>query len=565
MSSYFQKIFKQISDFFAALSPVRRVAVVGTGVAVIAAIVLLFVSAGRQTYQPLMSNLNPEDAANVMRVLREKRIPYQLDDTGRNISVPPESVYDLRLELAAGGSINSSTPGYEIFDKSSLGQTSFVQKINQKRALEGELIRSINTIRGVRRSRVHLAIPQKSAFVEDQKRPTASVVVDLEGGVQLNEKQIFGIGNLVARGVEGMDIADVAIMDSQGRMLSRNTSDPLAAATATQLDYRQKVENDLEKRIEEMLARVVGDGRVVARVSADIDFNQTSETQTTYDQEGTAIRSVQKDNKTMEGSRPGPSGAAGAATNLPQPTGTTVAQVRSDTKTNAEVVNYEVPQTIRKTNKSAGGIKKLSVAVVVDGKTIKSTDAEGVVQTKVESWPAEKLKEFESIVMTAAGVDKSRGDTLEVKNMEFTRVDFDDAEAQLREQERKVYTRNLITYGLVGMLILLFFFLVVRPFIKWVTDNTIDSVDSFLPQTIEELERLQKNATLPGMEEAVPVLPEQIDPEKVEGEMIKEKIISLVDSNPHKAALILREWVHEDKNAAADPQGGAGGGKPKTA
>jgi len=563
VSAYFQKIFKQISDFFTALSPVRRIAVVGTGLAVVAAMVLLFASAGRQTYQPLMSNLNPEDAANVMRVLREKRIPYQIDDTGRNIYVPPESVYDLRLELAAGGTINSSTPGYEIFDKSSLGQTSFVQKINQKRALEGELIRSINTIRGVRRSRVHLAIPQKSAFVEDQKRPTASVVVDLEGGVQLNEKQIFGISNLVARGVEGMDIADVAIMDSQGRMLSRNTSDPLAAATATQLDYRQKVEGDLEKRIEEMLARVVGDGRVVARVSADIDFNQTSETQTTYDQEGAAIRSVQKDNKTMEGSRPGPSGAAGAATNLPQPTGTTVAQVRSDTKTNAEVVNYEVPQTIRKTNKSAGGIKKLSVAVVVDGKTIKSAGADGVVQTKVEAWPAEKLKEFEAIVMTAAGVDKARGDTLEVKNMEFTRVDFDDAEAQLREQERKVYTRNLITYGLVGMLILLFFFLVVRPFIKWVTDNTIDSVDSFLPQTIEELERLQKNATLPGMEEAVPVLPEQIDPEKVEGEMIKEKIISLVDSNPHKAALILRDWVHAEKNSG-DQEGG-GGGKPKTA
>jgi flagellar M-ring protein FliF len=561
VSAYLQKVFKQISDFFQALPPLRRVAVVGTGLAMIAGVAILFALAGKQTFQPLMSNLNPEDAANIMRVLREKRVPYQIDDTGRNISVPPESVYDLRLELAAGGVVNSGTPGYEIFDKTSLGQTSFVQKINQKRALEGEIMRSINTIRGVRRSRVHLAIPQKSAFVEDQRKPTASVVLDLEGGVQLNEKQIFGVGNLVARAVEGMDISDVAIVDSQGRTLSRTNSDPLSAATASQLDYRQKVEQDMEKRIEEMLARVVGEGRVVARVSADLDFSQVSETQTLYDQEGAAIRSVQKDNKSMEGSRPGPSGAAGATTNLPQGTGTAAAQVKSDTKVNAEVVNYEVPQTIRKTNRSSGGIKKLSVAVVVDGKSVKVTGADGAVESKVEAWPADKLKEFETIVLTAAGIDKARGDTLEVKNMEFTRVDFDDAESQLRDAERKTYMRNLVTYGLVGLLILLFFFLVVRPFIKWVTDNTIDSVDSFLPQTIEELERLQKNAALPGMEEAVPMLPEQIDPEKVEGEMIKEKIISLVDSNPHKAALILRDWVHEDKGAGD----GGGGGKPKSA
>ncbi len=563
MGDYFQKVFKQIADFFMALSPLRRVAVVGTSIVVVAGLVLLFVFAGKQTFQPLMTNLNPEDAANIMRVLREKRIPYQIDDTGRNISVPPESIYDLRLELSAGGMPASSVPGYEIFDKSSLGQTSFVQKVNQKRALEGELMRSINTIQGVKRSRVHLAIPQKSAFVEDQKKPTASVVVDLEGGVQLTDKQIFGIGNLVARAVEGMDIADVAIVDSQGRTLSKNNSDPLTAATASQLDYRQKVENDLERRIEEMLARVVGDGRVVARVSAEIDFSQISETQTLYDQEGAAIRSVQKDNKSMEGSRPGPSGAAGAASNQPGAPVNPPAGVKSDTKTNAEVINYEVPQTIRKTSRSTGNVKKLSVAVVVDGKSVKTTNAEGVAETKNESWSAEKLKEFEAIVATAAGVDRTRGDTIEIKNMEFTRVDFEDAERQLQEAERRTYMRNLITYGLVGLLIVLFFVLVVRPFIKWITDNTIDSVDSFLPQTIEELERLQKNAALPGMEEAVPVLPEQIDPEKVEGEMIKEKIISLVDANPHKAALILRDWVHADKSGEGDKPGG--GGKSKSA
>src|SRR5262249_26369150 len=154
------------------------------------------------------------------------KIPFKVDSTGKSILVPPESLFDFRLELASMGLPQSSVVGYEIFDGAhqSLGVTTFVQKINQKRALEGELMRTINTIPGVRRSRVHRAVPQKRAFVEDQKKPTASVVVDLDPGVQLAERQVYGIGNLVARAVEGMDVADVVIVDSNGKMLSKNTS-----------------------------------------------------------------------------------------------------------------------------------------------------------------------------------------------------------------------------------------------------------------------------------------------------------------------------------------------------
>lgn len=570
MGEYVRKVFTQIFDFIKGLSPVKKAAMVVTSVVIIGGMAGLFIWAGSKTYQPLMPNLNAEDAANVMRILREKRIPFKVDTTGRNITVPPEEMLQLRMELATLGLPQSGVVGYEVFDKQNLGTTSFVQKVNEKRAREGELMRSIQTIKGVRRSRVHLAIPQKSAFVEDQKKSSASVVLDLEPGTQLSDKQIYGVGNLVAKAVEGMDVADVVIMDSMGKVLSKNASDPLAAATATQLDFRQKVELDMEKRIEAMLSRVVGEGKVVARVNADLDFSQVSETQTSYDADGSAVRSVQKDSKSMEGTRPGPYGLAGARSNTPdQPPSANGNAVRSDTKTASETTNYEVPQTVRRTTRPSGTVKKLSVAVVVDGKTVKTTDKDGKVLSKVEPWPADKLKEFEEIVGSAMGLDKKRGDMLEVKNMEFTREDFDEAQKIVAESERKAYVMNMILYGVIGLTILLFFMFVVRPFVRWITENTVDSVDTFLPQTIEELEKLQKSAPMAAIEEAVPVLPEKIDPEKVEGEMIKEKIITLVDANPHKAALILKDWLHMKKEAAADKDAGpgpsGGGGKSKSA
>jgi flagellar M-ring protein FliF len=544
VNDYLKKVFVQIRDFFNSLSIGKKVAMGVTFCVTFLGIGILFWWAQNTTYVPLMSNLNPEDSTNIIRILRDKHIPFRVDPTGKSISIPPESLYEFRLELATMGLPQSSVVGYEVFDKQSLGTTSYVQRLNQKRAQEGELIRTINTIKGVKRSRVHLAIPQKSTFVEDQKKPTASVVVDLDPGIVLTEKQVYGIGNLVARAVEGLEISDVVIMNSDGKVLSKNPTDSLAAATASQLEYAEKVESDLEKRIEAMVSRVVGEGHVVAKVTADLDFSQVNETQTLFDADGAAIRSVEKRNDNMNGTRPGPYGVTGNVSNAPGQPPTANGEVKTETSKNNEVTNYEVPQTVRKTTRSVGTIKKLSVAVVVDGKTVKTIGKDGKAVTQVESWPPEKLKEFEQIIAGAVGLDKKRGDVLEIKNMEFTREDFDEAQRVISEKDQKTYIENLVVYGVIGLTVLLFFLFVVRPFIKWMTENTIDSVDTFLPQTIEELERLQKNSNLPNLEETLPLLPESMDPAKVEGEMIKEKIITLVDANPHKAALILKDWLH---------------------
>lgn len=567
MSDYIKKVLGQISDFVLGLSPTKKIAIGLVSAFIVVCLAGLFYWASHKSYRPLMTNLNPEDSANIVRVLREKKIPFRMDGTGKNIEIPPESIYDLRLELATLGLPQSSIVGYEVFDKQSLGQTSFVQKLNQKRALEGELMRTIGTIKGVKRSRVHLALPEKSTFVEDQKKSSASVVVDLEPGTTLSEKQIFGIGNLVASAVEGLEISDITVVDSHGKMLSKSARDPMVALTATQQDYRRKVEEDLERRVESMLSRIVGEGRVVATVTADLDFSQVNETQTVYDQDGAAVRSVVKNNFDAQGTRPLPSGAAGAKSNLPGELGSQIDnQVRNDTKKINEVTNYEVPQTVRSTRKEVGTIKKLSIAVVMDGKPVKVTGEDGKVQAKTEPWPVERVKEFETIVARAVGLDPKRGDALEIRNIEFSHEDFADAEMLVERAERRAYLKNIIIYGVIGIIIVLFFLFVVRPFIKWVTENTIDSVDTFLPQTIEELEKIQKQQSLPGLEEVIPTLPDKVDPEKVEGEMIREKIITLIDSNPQKAALILRDWIRGDKKKDAKDAGAAPApGKSKSA
>lgn len=547
MGDYFSRVSKQIAEFLGNLSTGRKLALVAALLSIVIGTGMLFNWAGKTGYTPLMTNLNGEDAANIMRVLREKSIPFVVDASGRNISVPNESVNETRMVLATMGMPQNSVVGYEVFDKQGLGTTSFVQKMNQKRAREGELMRTINSIRGVKRSRVHLALPEKSTFVEDQKKPTASVIVDLEPGVVLTEKQLFGIGTLVARAVEGLDMADVAIVDSNGKMLTRANSDPISALTGNQMDMRSRMEREMESRIEDMLGKVVGEGHVVARVSADLDFSQVNETQTIYDQDGAAVRSSEKNNQQMEGSRPGPRGPAGATSNTPGngPELQQSPEIKNNTSRINEVVNYAVPQTVRTTTRSPGQVKRLSVAVVLDGKQVKVAGKDGEAPTtKFEAWSADKLKEIEAIVAGAVALDRKRGDTLEVKNMEFTREDLDGADAQLEAVERRRYIQKLTSYGVIALLAGLFFAFVVRPYIKWITENTIDDVASFLPQTIEELEKLQKGNAIVGLEDVVPTLPDRLDPEKVEGEMIREKIVTLVENNPHKASLVVQGWLH---------------------
>jgi flagellar M-ring protein FliF len=548
------KFINQLISIYKNLSIKKKIILATAVVVGISLLVGTLYFVGSSNYALLMGNLSPDDSTQVIRILREKHIPFKVDLSGKNISIPSDNLYELRLEFATMGLPQSGVVGYEIFDKQTFGTTSFVQKLNQKRAQEGELMRTINTIKGVKRSRVHLAIPQKSAFVEDQKKATASVVLDLDVGIVLTEKQVYGIENLVARAVEGLELNDVVIMDSNGKVLSKNQIDSLSIASANQLDFQDKLQSDLERRVESVLSKVIGDGHVVAKITADLDFSQVNETQTIYDSDSAAVLSVEKRNDSMNGSRPGPNGATGNSSNTPGQVGSSTGEVKTETIKSNEVTNYKIPETIRRTTRSLGNIKRLSVAIVIDGKRNRIKDKDGKWITNVEAWSPEKIKEFEDIATSAVGLDKKRGDSLEIKNIEFTVEDFEEAQKIISEREKKNLIERLSSYAVIAVGLLLAFLFIFKPLLRaFSKDSSQDEKDNFLPKTIEELEKIQKDNKTSIVDDVVQIFPEIVDASKVEGELIKEKIMTLVDTNPHKAALILKDWLsREQKKRSLD-------------
>ncbi len=552
MEDTFRKLLDNVREFFETLDSARKVgffAVVGIVIACMIAIVMW---ASQTQYKTLYKDLNKDDASQIARILEERKIPYQLSNNGSAIKIPEEKVEIWRLELAKMGVNFSGTIGYEVFDNQPFGTTSFVQRINRQRALEGELIKTITHIRGVMRARVHLSIPETSPFVSETKPPSASIVLDLDRGVSLTEEEIRGISMLVSSSVDAMRAEDVVILDSRGKKLSENIGDQMTLDTANRVALESKMNRKLEQQVEEILGKVVGSGKVIAKVAVNLDFTESVSTETQYDGENSAVLSEVENKQVLQGSRPSPQGIPGARSNLPGETPQPgIPETKNNVDKNLKTKNYNVPSKVTKSRNPTAKIKNLSVAVMVDSKYVPVLDENGspvtagdAAQTKAEPWSDTDLENFKAIVASTLGIKVSRGDQIVIRNMEFAREDLLAVESMMAKREEREIIKNLVKYVTIGMILTLFFFIVVRPFIQWVTENTVESVEDFLPKTLEELEKIQANQKLPGLEDALPQLEEKLNPEKVEGNMLKEKIASLVENNPAKAAQIISDMVH---------------------
>lgn len=557
MQDILEKIFRNFKEFFNGLDTTKKIGFIIVSCMILAAMTGIVVWASKTRYDVLYTDLNKEDARKIAILLEEKKIPYQTSNDGKTISIPEDLVGVWRLEIAKLGTSFSGTVGYEVFDKQSFGTTSFVQKVNKQRALEGELVKTIMYIQGVKRARVHITIPESSPFVAEKKAPSASVVLELNPGVSLTPAEIKGIGSLVASSVEEMRAENVVILDDRGKKLSENIGDSMTALTANRMALEAQLNQKYERQIEEILTKVVGDGKVVAKVTVDLDFTEAVSTETKYDNENAAVVSEVKNTQNVQGSRPSPQGIAGAQSNLPgevpQPG---VAETKNNVTKELTTRNLNVPTTVTQSRKPSATVKAISAAVMIDGKRIPVLGEDGVPQLdkngnpimKYEKWSEADLQNFSQIVASTLGTSDKRGDKLVIKNMEFAREDMSVADAMLKEQANRELIRNIVKYLAVGLTISLFFFLVVRPFIQWVTDNTIETVEDFLPRTLEELEKVQANQRLPGLEDALPQIEEKLNPEKIEGNMLREKIIALVENNPGKAAQIIHEMIHSSES-----------------
>jgi len=446
--------------------------------------------------QPLYSNLAPEDAAAIVARLKEQQIPYALTMDGSSIRIPYEKIYETRLEMASEGLPRGNGIGFEVFDDTKLGMTEFVQNVNYQRALQGELSRSINTLLEVENSRVHIVMPARSLFIEDEEPATASVIVKLRRGQYLSKEQIQGIVHLVSSSVSRLKPDDVTIVDNTGKMLAgfKETS-TMSQVTSNQLAFQEKKERLLENRVKTMLESVLGQDKAIVRVSCLLNFVQQEKTEELYLPDNSVIRSEQASTSIVNGSGRTASGVPGLQSNaVPGNAGSSSAAESKRNQKEQFTKNYEVSKRTNRQIMPVGSIQRLSVAVVVDG-TYKQgeTGGEGE-QAQYEPRTAEEMTKLENIVKSAVDYDAARGDKIEVVNIPFE-VDVSpemEASPQSPVWMEMIKThQSLIKYAAAALFLLMAFTVIIKPLARWLTSTPIDEIQMLeqLPQTIKELER----------------------------------------------------------------------------
>ncbi len=547
MEKIFGGIIGQFQEFYKSLGPTKRLALLASFfVAVVTIGSVIFMTSGKD-FAVLLKDLPSDQVPTIIGKLSEKNIPYQIKENGQtvNILVPKDFLSATLMQLSAEvGSSKMGSIGLEIFDKQEFGINSYAQKINYQRALQGELMRAINTLNAVKQSKVILALPAKKTIMEESSPPSASVVVALHPGKELSADQVRGIRFLVANAVEGMEVDNVTVIDERGKMISRQ-SDGSTGASNEIMELKQKVEKDLESRIEAILSKVVGQGKIVARVDATINHKVVTAIEESVDPDKTAIISQATQEESLDGARTNPTGVPGSRSNIPGAEDNN-GQVgfKQDVKKESKTVNYQVPKTIRNVKEAAGNVEKISVAVLIDSVPTTTTGADGKSETKWAPRTAEEIAKYESLVKNAVGFIASRGDNVKIESIQFQPEDFTESEKILTVLEKKKLVQSLFKWGLLGFALLLFFFMVVRPFMQWITDSFTDSVEDMLPRTIEELEELQSvDNSLPGMNGVLPILHESVDPEKAESELLKDRIMNLIDRDEEKASSAINMWV----------------------
>lgn len=544
MNKLFGNLVVQFREFYKTLTPVKRVSIIGSAIAFGVAISIVGVMVSGTNHKILFKNIPSSQLAVVVDKLQKKNIPFKMGNDGTSVLVPTELLHSTQMALMTElGSSDIGQVGLEIFEKQDFGVTSYAQRITYQRALQGELIRSINTLDAVAQSKVLLALPPKKTFLEEQGEPTASVVLELVPGKTLTADQVRGVTHLIASSVENLSPEKVTVVDSRGKVLSKHYSED-GVMSAELLDMQRKVEGQLEERIEGILSKVVGSGKVIARVSAELDPRHMVTRQEQVNPDGTALKSEQSETELLDGARTNPAGIPGARANLPGADDQGEVGFRQNVNKELKVSNYEVPKTVMNIRRGAGEIERITVAVLVDGKLNKVPGENGDTVEKWEPRSPEELAKYETIVKNAIGFTDQRGDSVKIENIRFEKEDFSEAEKILTTLERKKLLNSLLKWSLLGFSLALFFFIVVRPFMRWITDSFQDTVEDMLPRTIEELEELQSvDNSLPGMSGALPVLEESIDPDKAESELLKERIMSLMENDEEKASGAFSLWM----------------------
>lgn len=527
-------LMQQIRAYLSQFTLGQRIALGIIVIGVLSALISLSLWANRPEFALLYNNLAPEDASEMVDQLRDDNVPYRLSNGGSAIHVPTENVSDYRLSFAAEGLASGSVVGFELFDEQRMGMTTFMQRVNYQRALEGELVKTLNQLDEVRMSRVHLVIPEKK-FFDEMATATAAVTLHLQPGTYLGRRQIQGITAMIANSVPDLKQENVSVLDASGKLLTDSIHDRDGAGFGSKnWEVRQAVERELQNKAQIILDNLLGIGRSRVSVAAILNFEQLERVSETFDTEDSAIRSEETSTENFMGSD------------------------TSNRSLQQTVTNYELNKTIETFVASTGDITRLTVSVLVDGKYNLGTNADGDEINVYEPRSQTDLVAIEALIASAIGIDRNRGDEIVVENLQFDRVEELAQLASIRSIERSQYWQNLGTNAGIAIAIILAAFFLMRT----LKSSTAMTMTVFAPPKPEgaavgvagvgEIAGATGALEAKGVREvATDSFLMKLSPEaraKLEAmDAMTHDVTQFTEDNPEGAAQLLRIWTSESQ------------------
>jgi flagellar M-ring protein FliF len=578
-----------LRERFQALTTNQRL-FMGLGFAGLVLALGVVLSAGKssQDYRVLFANVNEGDGAAIVTALQQMNVPYQFTEGGGAITVPQALVYETRLKLAGQGLPKAGNVGFELLENQKFGTSQFVERVNYLRGLEGELARSVSSLGQVKSARVHLAVPKPSAFVREQERPTASVILTLHPGRMLDSPQIAAIARLVSSAVPGMRVQEVSIMDTEGGILG-NSAARQEGLDPSQLKYTSELEAALNRRVAAILEPLAGKDGFRAQVTVDLDFDERERTSETFGKNSPPDKAIRSQMSIeASGGKSGSGGVPGSLTNQPQdPSKAPITtEARGDnlrapgsidtgasgsdegSSRNEKTVNFEVDRAIERIKSSKGQLRRVSAAVVLDYKYEKGAKANA---TRTVAYTPQEIQQINALVRDAIGFVQLRGDTVSVANLPFSEEPVPVAEDPGRLTPE--LTSQLIRYGAIALGLLFAYFAIARPLMRPVPLPPIDPDLPNSPQgraaqrmreEIKELdlswamEQEVKRAQELRVEREIEAQMERMREREMASKAKFEDVVAYATQyatdQPDDTALLLRAWVSEKGPANASGQ-----------
>jgi flagellar M-ring protein FliF len=542
-------LLTQLSALNKRLTINQKISIVALGALILCGILSFVYLLKKDDYQLLFSGMEANDASAVVSRLKQMSIPYELSDGGRSVSIPGTRINEARLDLATVGLPEKGRIGFEIFDKSNWSATDFTERVNYRRALEGELERTVLSLSEVSHARVHLVMEKDSLF-QDRKQPAkASVVIRLKSGTTLSTNRVVGIVNLVAFAVEGLLPENVTVVDVNGNLLSTAHNGEEQALDEAQLSLRRKLEKEMTQKVVSILEPLVGTGKVRATASVSLDYSESQQTEEIFDPNGTVVLSSQKSEE-----RAGDSVQAAGVPGVNANQGGAVSQqtVGDGRVRQSETVNYEVSKTVRQTRLPKGTVKQISMAVVVDDKSVISRDANGQAQESTTPREAAEIEQLRKLVSATIGFNPERGDSLTVENISFTGVNLEQhplADPGFLQDYRNLL-QPAIRYLAILLIFALFYLLVFRP-VKKKVFSYVEFADPQFAQLaaatndgdmVRQLE--SKMAQLKGTSPQLG--PASVEQPASEADIIKRQLAELARREPETVTKLVKNWLAQE-------------------